>query len=158
MTRAKSAAAEATAPAASARLVKIGPTGAELAADVAEWEAVLDRRTGLMWAREPIEVPNWKKPQVAKTEKAIGELAIGGFTDWRIPTVDALFTLADRSRVSPAIDVDFFPDCPSDWFWTSTPYAPSPGDYAWFVDFDGGDAYYDVRDGRGFVRAVRASQ
>ena len=140
------------------RFTKIGATGAELPPDATEWVAVLDRRTGRMWAVKPIKVTNWREAQVKKTETKISRLALAGYTDWRIPTVEELFILADRTRRDPAIDVDFFPDCPSDWFWTSTPYAPSPGDCAWFVLFFNGGALYFDRDVSGFVRAVRGGQ
>jgi hypothetical protein len=158
--KARSAKAAASSPTPnSLRLVKIGANGAELAAEAAEWDAVLDRRTGLMWAVKPIKVSSWREAQVEKTAAAIAKLKTSGFKDWRIPTVDELFTIADRARTErPAIDVAFFPDCPSDWFWTSTPYAPSPGDYAWGVYFGDGSADWGSRGSYGFVRAVRAGQ
>ena len=111
-----------------------------------------------MWAREPIKVSNWKAATVKKVEKQIAALRLGGFDDWRVPNVEEQFLLADRTRTSPAIDMDFFPDCPSDWFWTSTPWTSSPADYAWGVGFGGGSAGYDDRYDGGFVRAVRGGQ
>jgi len=141
------------------RLIKIGSNGKKLGPIAKAWPAVLDKQTGRMWVVKPIRVDNWKPETVAKIEKKIAALRVGGFKDWRIPTVDELFTLADRTRkTSPAINVDFFPDCPADWFWTSTSYAPSPGDYAWGVSFYSGGAYWPNRSYSGFVRAVRASQ
>jgi hypothetical protein len=77
---------------------------------------------------------------------------------WRLPTVDELFALVDRTKYAPAIDKQFFPKCQNDWYWTSTPAAYSPSDYAWLVGFDGGYARWFSRDGRAFVRAVRPSQ
>lgn len=158
MTAAKARAVKAAAADTASRLVKIGADGTEIAADAAEWDAVLDRRTGLMWLVRAMSVKNWRAPTIKTIEKELAELHAGGFSDWRIPSVEELFTIADRTRTSPAIDVDFFPDCPSDWFWTSTPYAPSPGGYAWSVGFYGGSANYGNRGGSGFVRAVRAGQ
>jgi hypothetical protein len=77
---------------------------------------------------------------------------------WRLPTVDELCALADRTKFNPAIDKNFFAKCKSDWYWTSTPAAYSPSDCAWIVDFYGGSADWSHRDGRAFVRAVRPSQ
>lgn len=135
------------------RFVKIGPKGKKLPASSKAWEAVLDTASGLMWSvKEPKAMP-WKKAfERVKTVKA------GGYKDWRLPTVEELFLLADRTKTGPAIDVAFFPDCKSDWYWTSTPYAASPGDCAWIVDFDGGDSYWDHQSDDFRVRAVRASQ
>jgi hypothetical protein len=147
-----------TKPAAASRFSKIGAKGTPLPADATEWDAVLDTKTGLVWAREPIKVSNWKPPTVKKIEAQLKASRLGGFDDWRIPTVEELFPLADRTRVSPAIDVDFFPDCPSDWFWTSTLHHDAPAGYAWGVSFDGGGAGCGDRCCGGFVRAVRGGQ
>jgi hypothetical protein len=135
------------------RFVKIDAAGGELPLDATEWEAVLDKTTGLMWSVADKKVPNWKK-----ADAAAKKITAAGLNDWRMPTVDELFMLADRTRTSPAIDTAFFPQCESDWYWTSTPYASSPGDYAWFVSFNGGDADWRGLGGYGFVRAVRAGQ
>jgi hypothetical protein len=86
-------------------------------------------------------------------------MTAGGFSDWRLPTVEELFLLADRTRAPcPAIDAEYFPDCKSDWYWSSTPYARSPGGCAWVVNFGNGDAHWSFRDDDGFVRAVRPGQ
>lgn len=135
------------------RFTKIGATGKKLPADAAAWDAVLDSTTGLMWSvKEPKSMP-WKKAiEWAKKLKA------GGFSDWRLPTVEELFLLADRTKADPAIDKTYFPDCKSEWYWSSTPYARSPGDFAWGVYFGLGDSYWG-RQGHGHcVRAVRSSQ
>jgi Protein of unknown function (DUF1566) len=135
------------------RFTKIAADGAKLADDATEWVAVLDNTTGLIWTVEETKGMPWKKAQAA-----VKKLDTAGFKDWRLPTVEELFLLADRTKHSPAIDTAFFPKCKSDWYWTSTPAAYSPGDYAWVVDFDGGGAGW-LGQGHDFcVRAVRASQ
>jgi Protein of unknown function (DUF1566) len=116
-------------------------------------DAILDSKTGLIWSLQETEPMNWKDAQTH-----CASLSLLGFSDWRLPACDELLTLVDRSRVSPAIDVEFFPKCKSDWYWTSTPTACSPGVYAWVVDFGNGFSGWDDRDDDGCVRAVRASQ
>jgi hypothetical protein len=112
---------------------------------------VVDHSTGLMWAREDTGANlTWKD-----AHKVCADLRLGGFSDWRLPTVRELLTLVDYERHSPAIDKDAFPTCKTSWYWTATPLASSPGDYAWFVDFDFGDALCGRQDGEGLVRAVR---
>ena len=94
----------------------------------------------------------------AEALEAPKKLAIAGFKDWRLPTVEELFLLADRTRHDPAIDTGFFPKTPSDWFWTSTPAAWSPSVCAWIVAFSSGGSDW-VSQNYGFhVRAVRAGQ
>jgi len=113
-------------------------------------ETVVDTATGLEWQA----VPFAESMKHADAVKACAELRLGGHDDWRLPTRAELLTLVDDTRCSPAIDADAFPDTPSTWFWTSTPYAGDDS-YAWVVYFDGGysDVYY--RDGYLRVRAVR---
>jgi len=117
-------------------------------------ETVRDHSSGLEWTRGlvPGGQMAWEAAKAA-CEKL--ELDGGG---WRLPTIQELLTLVDYERHDPAIDTTIFTGCPSSWFWTSTPYAPSPGDCAWGVRFGYGDAYWNGRSLSGFVRAVRASQ
>lgn len=135
------------------RFVKIGADGAQLSPEATKWEAVLDNNSGLIWALKAVKVPSWNKAAAAAKK-----CRAAGFDDFRLPTVEELSLLADRKRYSPAIDTDFFPDCPSDWFWTGDVYASSPGGVAWVVSFYDGYAYCDNQSYYGFVRAVRVGQ
>ena len=134
------------------RFTKIGSKGQHLADDAKKWVAVLDNTTRLMWSAD--DVGGGVKH--AGAENAVASLSLAGFSDWRLPTVEELFPLAERSRCRPAIDTTFFPTCKSDWYWTSTPWAPSPAGYAWVVAFDHGDSYGHYRDYNARVRAVRS--
>ena len=114
---------------------------------------ITDTNSGLMWSKDSTSLKNVDH---ATAERLCAGLDLAGHTDWRLPTVEELFALADRTRHSPAIDTDAFPDTESDWYWTSTITAWSSG-RAWVVDFGGG--YVD--GGRRYdviacVRAVRS--
>ena len=135
------------------RFTKIGADGAKLADDAAEWVAVLDNTTQLLWTVEETDEMNWKDAQTS-----VQALTTAGFTDWRLSTVEELFLLADRTKHSPAIDTAFFPNCKSEWYWTGTPAAYSPGDYAWLVGFNLGNAGWGSQGYDYHVRAVRSSQ
>jgi hypothetical protein len=136
------------------RFIKIDAKGKELPASAKKWVAALDTKTGLMWTVKEQKAKNHAEAvKLAEKTKAASYV-----TGWRLPEVDELFCLADRTRTRPAIDTKFFPDCKSDWYWTNTPYAGSPADCAWYVNFNDGYAYYSHHDNYGFVRAVRASQ
>ena len=137
-----------------ARFTKIGAAGEVLPASASEWDAVLDSRTGLMWAVRPIEVDDGEESTI---QAAVKSCAAAGFTDWQAPDIDQLETIRDRTRRNPAIDTDFFPDTPSDWFWSTTPLARSSG-YAWVVSFSYGYSGWYGRGSGGFVRAVRVGQ
>ena len=110
-----------------------------------------DAQTGLDWQTIPLpESMAW-----AEAEKACKTLNLGGHDDWRLPTREELLTLVDDTRRDPAIDTEAFPDCPSSWFWTATPYAANPSAFAWIVYFHDGDAVGGLRGNHGRVRAVR---
>lgn len=135
------------------RFVKIGADGAKLPDDATKWVAVLDNTTQLIWTVEESKTLTWKKAKVH-----VAKLDTAGFTDWYLPSVEELFLLADRAKYSPAIDTAFFPDCKSEWYWTATPAAFSPGVYAWFVSFGNGSAGWGLQGSDFLVRAVRSSQ
>ncbi len=117
-------------------------------------ELVRDPATGLTW---PVEF-SAKRLTFADAEKYVAELNTKkhcGFDDWRMPTLQELESIRDLSRINPAIDTDAFPNTPSDWFWTSTPYAGDPKNYAWVVGGYDGNSALTSRDGYHRVRAVR---
>jgi hypothetical protein len=92
---------------------------------------------------------------------AVNAAALCGWTDWRMPTREALRSLVDYGRTGPAIDVDYFPNTPATWpasgFWSASAPASDPA-LAWYLGFHDG---YDGWNGRGRafqVRLVRAGQ
>ena len=130
---------------------KIGQDGRMLPADASEWVAVLDTRSNLMWTVEVLPQQTF-----AAAAESVAHLTTAGFADWRVPTVEELFCLADRTRRMPAIDTDYFPEAPSGWFWSSTLDASSPSACAWSVYFDDGYSIWVHQFSDGFVRAVRS--
>jgi hypothetical protein len=135
------------------RFTKIDAEGKPLPIDAAIWVAVLDEQSGLIWDAGETKPMDWKKA-MAHPKK----LTIAGFDDWRLPTVEELFCLADRTKHSPAIDTAFFQKCEGGWYWSSTVDASSPGDFAWYVLFSLGSSDFSSQSYRGLVRAVRPRQ
>lgn len=118
---------------------KLTATGKAARVNAKNHAAVIDQRTDLMWTAKDVGTVAFRNaPALVATLNAN---AFAGFTDWRLPTLQELFTLADHSRTSPAIDTDAFPTCKGGWYWTSTPLASSPSDCAWNVFFSSGNAY-----------------
>jgi hypothetical protein len=75
--------------------------------------------------------------------------------NWRLPTVEELFVLADRSRCDPAIDPIF--NCNSKDYWSSSSVVARP-DGAWYVYFYNGFADWNLKSYYCYVRCVRDGQ
>jgi len=90
----------------------------------------------------------------ADAEKACAELRLGGYDDWRLPTLQELQSIVDYNRCNPAIDTTLFPDTKAEVYWTASPVASRPG-CAWFVYFNYGYVCSTHRGDVAWVRAVR---
>jgi hypothetical protein len=107
---------------------------------------VIDRVTGLHWQQELPSTYGGCSGEYAGTEGQVGSactwaeaksyctsLPLAG-QGWRLPTKIELESIIDETKVKPAIDGTFFPNTPSERFWTASPLAGSSG-FAWYVDF-----------------------
>jgi hypothetical protein len=114
-------------------------------------QTVTDQFTGLMWQSTEILPQKWENA-LAYCE----ELQLGGFDDWRLPTLKELMTLVDEEHTAPSIDTSYFPATRAAAYWTSTTFSGHPG-FAWYIRFDNGLEYNGGYKGRlYFVRAVRS--
>ena len=117
---------------------------------------VTDNSSGLMWQQTTAADTMIWEDALSYCEN----LNLGGYTDWRLPTVKELNSLVDSSIPSPGptINTALFPDTQSSGYWTSTTSFTNTGS-AWIVFFDYGNGYGDVNKSVSFyVRAVRAGQ
>lgn len=63
-----------------------------------------DNNTGLMWEM----IPMGGKMTWAEAVEYCENLELGGYDDWRIPTVEELFSISDFSVGWPYLDMDYF--------------------------------------------------
>lgn len=93
---------------------------AELTRDAATG-IVSDSTTGLMWQDNEIgTTTNWQGA-IDRCE----ELELGDYSDWRLPNVNELKSILDRSKVDPAIK-DGFEHTSSSNYWSSTTTLGNP--------------------------------
>ena len=132
------------------KMIRIGADG-QPAQDGAPHVAVLLPQYGLLFDTTVGKAAENHAEAVAIAE---GRLICG--QPGRLPEVTELQLLLRRDRHRPAIDIEFFPETPTDdWYWTATPLSSAPA-YAWGVHFYDGSVYDFRRYGSGFVRAVRS--
>ena len=104
----------------------------------------VDHKTGLEWHWE-VSYLTWK--EALNYAKSLGN-------DWRVPAIEELETLLDRSKYAPAMREEVpFKDVSH--YWSSTPYASYHKDYAWFVNFNDGQVSYYDKTVSYYVRCVR---
>lgn len=97
---------------------------------------VKDNNTGLMWSRYASasvgpasdgKLP-WTTTGVGATAEGVfayaaaaNAAALGGYTDWRVPNIYELLSIADHEAPNTAPDASAFPSWPvSDYFWSAT--------------------------------------
>jgi Protein of unknown function (DUF1566) len=128
---------------------------------------VLDKKTGLTWSRVVAASvgpqSNGKLPWTSNENgesvftfaEAANKAKLGGHTDWRVPTSQELYSLAEFKSTDAYPNTDAFPQWPKDdWCWSSTtlPYNTS---YAMFVHFVNGNITYHYKVYTYYVALVR---
>jgi len=98
-------------------------------------DAVLDKETGLVWAKNANLTPSGKDWKHAIIH--CRNLALGGRKGWRLPTVEELASLVDPSQSNPALPSGHPFYNVQSYYWSSTTYEWDSG-YAWFVDMSSG--------------------
>jgi hypothetical protein len=116
---------------------------------VIEGEVAEDRATYLTWQRGLLAPLRWLDALAA-----CEALTLGGFDDWRLPTLKELLTVIDEVALNPSADIVAFPDTPAQWYWASSA-GLGPPDYAWTVSFTDGYCTPAAVDELYLVRCVR---
>ena len=155
---------------------KLGSGGVELS-DIATvsngWIMTKDNVTGLIWevkTDNKNDVYTWcdtnlatnggdagtcgKGTDTADFINAFNSENLGGFSDWRLPTIKELSTIVNSDADFPTINTTFFPNTVSSYYWSSTPYMRFSG-FAWLVYLNHGIVIYCSKSDSYYVRAVR---
>lgn len=127
---------------------------------------VVDRLTGLMWIRNPSDVPMPWSNAVEYCEVLNGLEGRGGFVDWRLPNRKELESLVHCQYAAPALpntlgtgqhtEGDPFAGLQTEGvYWSSTAYAPT-NDSAWALSLRDGSLADCALTNECFVWPVRA--
>jgi hypothetical protein len=105
----------------------------------------LDPETMLMWTKED----SGKDLEWNEAKEYARGLLLGGYTDWRLPTIEELEDLyAPGSEGEYKIRSAFL--LTKAWIWSSTKFGPGSG---WFFSFENGVRLYNIY-GSGRNRAL----
>lgn len=119
---------------------------------------VSDMNTGLIWQK--MDTQNENRRTWEEACNYCSQLALGGYSDWRLPSRRELFSIIDYGRAAPAINTTYFPECiPYPYrsvYWTSTSEA-NADDNAWSVEFGKGRSNKGSKRGAAYVRCVRGA-
>lgn len=95
---------------------------------------VTDNKTGLIWKKcsegQTYSLSGCSGGALTYTWKeALNQAQVtnntGGFlnyTDWRVPNINELRSIAEKQCWEPTINLTIFPNTPSNWFWSSSPF------------------------------------
>lgn len=128
-------------------------------------QTLIDKKTQLMWqkcfAGASGELCVTGAPQQmtwAVAFQYIQDLnqngGIAGYSDWRLPNIRELQTIAELQCVEPSLNPSLFPNAPSGRTWSSSPYEFYKH-YSWFVDFKYFEVTYQERYNPYYVLLVR---
>jgi hypothetical protein len=93
---------------------------------------VTDTVTGLMWQQTD-------GGEMAHPNAILycNELSLGGYSDWRLPTAQELFTILNHQHTNPAHDNTYFTATAAEYWWSSNDQSNDPNK-AWATNAGGG--------------------
>lgn len=119
-------------------------------------DIVTDETTGLMW-QDDADAVSVRKTW-ANAKNYCQNKTLGGYSDWRLPTIKELATIVDYGRDNPATD-PVFQNANSMEYWSSTTFYFNT-DLAWSISFYYGHAFDVLKDSTYstyYVRCVRGN-
>jgi len=118
-------------------------------------DIVTDLTTGLQWQDDDAE-GSTNGDWTSAIDYCENTLVLGGYSDWRLPNRNELYSIVDFSQWDPAI-YPVFETSSSSNYWSSSVGA-SHTSYAWYVNFYFGSTYYRTKTYDNYVRCVRGGQ
>lgn len=123
---------------------------------------LVDKRTNLIWSRCSIG-QHWSNGNCLGTAQQLTYVAakdevrnkiLKEKQQWRIPTVAELSLLVELRCFNPAIDLQLFPNTPSQSYWTTTRFV-NKLKHHWLIQFRFGANHVDKDINLAYLRLVR---
>jgi len=124
---------------------------------------VMDGLTGLIWLKNAncLGTKSWKQSLSACQMLATGFCGLTDGSvpgDWRLPNIDELLSLVDRSQMYPSIPGENpFTNVQASYYWSSTT-SISDSSFAWYIWLGDGFSDFDPKTGVRYVWPVRGGQ
>ncbi len=115
-------------------------------------QTVTDNMTGLTWQQFCVpELLTWEEAL-----RAADTMQLAGHADWRLPSIRELQSLNREARLSPSVELLYFPCVAgADKLWSSTTLMGQGFTRAWLLQADVGIVTYDLKTARCKVLCVR---
>jgi hypothetical protein len=111
---------------------------------------VTDKRHNLMWQDDSSS----STYTYSEAQSYCSNLTLGGYSDWRLPEIEELYSITDQKRETAPFVNSAFQNVVSNWHWSNTTVKWSSSK-SWVLSFyDGGDGNHN-RSIDCFVRCVR---
>ena len=123
--------------------------------DALDGTAVLDKETGLVWAKAPDQaLRSWQAAMDYCTS-----LSLGGRKGWRLPTIEELGSLVDpNASGTPKLPGGHpFQNVQTNVYWSSSSYTGNAGN-AWNASLDAGSVVNGDKATAYYVWPVRSGQ
>jgi hypothetical protein len=114
-------------------------------------DVVIDNETKLIWQSNP----STSKRTWQDAKEYCNNLSYGSRSDWRLPNIDELMSLTDKSKYKPSIATNEI-NIKSSYYWTSSTIKWNTS-YAWSVLFSRGYGFLNDKSYEGYVLCVADS-
>ena len=117
---------------------------------------IADYATNLLWQHSSPSTPvTWHEARTYVQQ--LNDMRYGGYTDWRLPTLEELASLLEPVKSSHHVYLDAAFGSTQLWCWSSDPVASASGN-AWFISFSSGGIQPHQMQASAFVLVVRTLQ
>jgi hypothetical protein len=126
-------------------------------------DVFVDSGTSLMWQAKDNGAHNWYEAMGfeanifnSKKTNICGDLEYGGYSDWRMPTLEELDAITDKSK-SPTVKDGIGIKIKAVAYWSST-RVPNTGDFSWVMNFLNGKSKDHAQSAENKVLCLRANR